>query len=58
MMSYVKSEKALNGLKQAISDYFAVHAQDEIDRLWKTGALNEEKVDNFRHLHERTPYNK
>ena len=58
MMSYVKSEKALNGLKQAISDYFAVQAQDEIDRLWKTGALNEEKVDNFRHLHERTPYNK
>ena len=23
MMSFVKSDKALNGLKQAISDYFA-----------------------------------
>ena len=55
MMSYVKSEKALNGLKQAISDYFAVQAQNEIGCLWQTGALNEEKVDKFRHLHECTP---
>ena len=56
MMSYVKSDKALEGLKQAISDYFAVQAQNEIERLWNTGELNEEKVDGFRQLHERTPY--
>lgn len=56
MMSFVKSEKALDGLKQAISDYFATQAQEEIDRLWEVGALNEEKVESFRNLHERTPY--
>ncbi len=56
MMSFVKSDKALNGLKQAISDYFAAQAQEEIDRLWEKGALNEDKVEGFRNLHERTPY--
>ena len=56
MMSFVKSDKALDGLKQAISDYFAVQAQNEIDRLWENGDLNDEKVEEFRSLHERTPY--
>lgn len=56
MMSFVKSDRALDGLKQAISDYFAIQAQKEIDRMWESGALNEERVENFRHLHERTPY--
>ncbi len=57
MMSFVKSEDTLQELKQLISDYFAQKAQAEIDRLWEIGELNEEKVESFRHLHERTPYN-
>ena len=57
MMSFVKSDDTLQELKQLISDYFAQKAQAEIDRLWETGELNEEKVESFRHLHERTPYN-
>ena len=56
MMSFVKSEKALDELRQIISDYFASEAQAEIDRLWESGELNETKVESFRHLHERTPY--
>ena len=56
MMSFVKSDKALDGLKQAISDYFAVQVQNEIDRLWETRELNDDKVEGFRNLHERTPY--
>lgn len=43
-------------LKQAISNYFAKKAEDEIDRLWENGTLTEAKVEGFRHLHERTPY--
>lgn len=57
MMSFVKSEKVLADLKQVISDYFASQAQAEIDRLWDEGFLTEEKVESFRNLHERTPYN-
>lgn len=56
MMSFVQSPEALKQLKNVISDYFAGQAKKEMDRLWETGELNEEKVNSFRHLHERTPY--
>ena len=56
MMSFIKSEETLNELKKVISDYFAQQAQEEIDRLWENGELNETKVEGFRKLHERTPY--
>lgn len=56
MMSFVKTQDSLLQLKQAISDFFVQKAQTEIDRLWQTGELNEEKVETFRSLHERTPY--
>lgn len=56
MMSFVKTQDSLLQLKQAISDFFVHKAQVEIDRLWQTGELNDEKVESFRNLHERTPY--
>ena len=56
MMSFVDTPEMLAQLKQALSDFFARRAEEEIDRLWETGALNEQKVESFRNLHERTPY--
>ena len=56
MMSFVDSPEVLSELKQIISDYFARKAQTEIDHLWAAGELDEQKVEQFRHLHERTPY--
>lgn len=56
MMSFVDRPEALSQLKKVISDYFAKQAQEEIDRLWESGQLDENKVESFRNLHERTPY--
>lgn len=56
MMSFVQSPESLADLKQVISDYFAKKAQEEIDRLWEIGELDDEKIEGFRHLHERTAY--
>lgn len=56
MMSFVKTPEGLSRLNKALSDYFARQAQEEIDHLWESGELNDEKVESFRHLHERTPY--
>lgn len=58
MMSFVKSPDMLSELMQVVSDYFARQAEAEIDRLWENGTLNEAKMESFRHLHERTPYNR
>lgn len=56
MMAQVKSPDTLSELKQAISDFFAQKAEEEVQHLWATGVLNDEKVESFRTLHERTPY--
>lgn len=56
MMSFVKTPDALMELSNVISDYFAQRLDCELDKLWSDGTLNEEKVESFRTLHERTPY--
>lgn len=58
MMQWVKSPEALNNLKQAISDFFAKKAKEEMDALWANGTMTQEKFDSFATLHERTPYRK
>lgn len=56
MMSVFNTPEAVKDLKQAISNYFAQKAEEEIDQLWKDGVLTDAKVESFRSLHERTPY--
>ena len=56
MMSFIKTQSSWQHLIDVLSDYFAHQLDDEIDTLWKNGTLNEEKVESFRKLHERTPY--
>ena len=58
MLSFIKTPEALRDLNKVISDYFVQMADDELDRMWNEGTLNEERIDSFRHLHKRTPYNK
>lgn len=43
---------------KTIIDYLGAQLKGELDRLWADGTLNEEKVESFRTLHERTPYHK
>lgn len=43
---------------KTIIDYLGAQLKGELDRLWADRTLNEEKVESFRTLHERTPYHK
>ena len=56
MMAKVTQPEVLDELKQVVSDFFAHKAQEEINRMWETGELNENKIARFKHLHERTSY--
>lgn len=58
MMSFVKSPEALNDLNRVISDFFVQKADEEMQRMWQEGKLDDEKIESFRHLHERTRYKK
>ena len=56
MMSFIKTPKAIDELNDILSDYFSNRLDEEIDKLWADGTLNEDKVESFRQLHERTTY--
>lgn len=50
-------EEAMDDIRHGrVTEYDS--ADDELDRMWNEGTLNEERIESFRHLHERTPYNK
>ena len=56
MMSFIKTPKAIDELNDILSNYFSNRLDEEINKLWADGTLNENKVECFRHLHERTAY--
>ena len=58
MMSFIKTPEALNDLNKVISDYFVQKADSEMEKMWNEGILDEKRIESFRDLHERTPYNK
>lgn len=57
MFNYCKTEAELKELQDVLANYYAHKAQEEADRLWDEGALNEEAIDHMLHEHLRTPYN-
>lgn len=57
MFNYCKTEAELKELQDVLANYYANKAQEEADRLWDEGALNEEAIDHMLHEHLRTPYN-
>lgn len=45
MFSYDDSEERLLEVQKVLSDHFQRKADEELDRLWDEGVLNQEKLD-------------
>ena len=56
MMSHIKSQESLERLKSQIAEFYAKLIDEEMDALWKSGEMNEEKLSSFENAHFRTPY--
>ena len=56
MMSFIRSEETFKQMKRAMAEFFAKEADKELNRLWEDGTLNDSRVEEFRNIHERTPY--
>lgn len=52
----VTSQEDFDALRMTLSLFFAERAQRAIDKLWDEGKLSQEKLDEFRGQHLRTPY--
>lgn len=58
LVSHLKSPEEIEGVRKAIVGYLSERLDEELNKLWADGTLNDDKIEGFRELHERTPYNK
>ena len=56
MMADVKDEAELQALKHAVSEFYARRADEEMEKLWESGAWNEQTLSELKDAHFRTPY--
>jgi hypothetical protein len=48
----------LQRLQEQLAAFYAQQVDDEMDELWESGQWNEQKLQDLRGSHFRTPYNK
>lgn len=51
-----ESQEELNELTSLIRDFYARKLENELESLWEDGTLNQQKLDELRDQHLRTPY--
>ena len=52
----IAAMKTKTAAMNALAEYFAKRVDEEVEELWNSGVLTEEKVEGFHQLHERTTY--
>ena len=55
-VAHLRTDEEVYALKQAISHFFFERATKEMDRLWETGAWNDQTLEYLKTAHYRTPY--
>ena len=56
MFSFCKTKAAMENIKKALLKYYAEEIDKEMDALWASGEMNDEKQEAFKNGHFRTPY--
>lgn len=56
LVSHIKTDRALDNLRDQLSSFYAKQVDDEMDRLWDSGEWDEQKMNELRGSHFRTPY--
>lgn len=51
-----KSQEEMDDLMDMLRNFYAIRLDRELERLWDEGILNQEKLDELRGQHLRTPY--
>ncbi|MDR1720143.1 MAG: hypothetical protein LBR67_08535 [Dysgonamonadaceae bacterium] len=56
MFSYIKTEEAMNELQEVLLDFYKKKLNEETNRLWAEGVINDDKIEEMLNTHIRTPY--
>lgn len=51
-----KSQEEMDELMDMLRNFYAMKLDKELERLWDEGILNQEKLDELKNQHLRTPY--
>ena len=51
-----KSQEEMDELMEMLRNYYAMKLDKELERLWDEGILDQEKLDELKEQHLRTPY--
>ena len=51
-----KSQEEMDELMDMLRNFYAMNLDKELERLWDEGILNQEKLDELKDQHLRTPY--
>ncbi|MBR1499732.1 MAG: dephospho-CoA kinase [Bacteroidaceae bacterium] len=56
MLNRCNTEESLEALKKALFDFYSKEVSAEADRLWESGVISDEKIEEWGKQHMRTPY--
>lgn len=56
LVSQLKTPEEIEGVRRAVVNFLSQELDKELDKMWEDGTLNEERIEEFRNLHQRTPY--
>ncbi len=56
MASHIKTTRGLEELKDQLAAYYARRIDEDMEQLWQSGAWNEQKLEELKEAHYRTPY--
>ena len=57
-LSFAKSKRVALELRKVIVTHFSSLIEEEMDKLWESGEMNQKRNDSFTKTHLRTPYKK
>ena len=53
----IKTVDEIQVIRNVLASYYAQKAEEEMDRLWENGTINEQVIEQWGKEHMRTPYN-
>ena len=54
LMSHIKSEDALDQLRDQLADFYARQIDEDMEQLWESGEWNEQKLQSLQNAHFRS----
>ena len=52
----IQTVEEIQALQQVLANYYAQKVDEEMDRLWDNGTINEQVIEQWGKEHMRTPY--